>query len=78
MKYSQNMPFYFLYTMVQKKKVKNDQKLKSRVKDRPVPIFVLFWLETGSYELISYFRGPQNKITLKFDGLKTKRNFIQY
>ena len=37
--------------------------------------FSYFWLETGSYKLISQFWAPQNKIALKFEILKTKRNF---
>ena len=37
--------------------------------------FSYFSLETGSYKLIFVLRGPQNKITLKFDGLETKINF---
>ena len=37
--------------------------------------FSYFWLETGPYELIFVLSRPQNKITLKFDGLKTKVNF---
>ena len=37
--------------------------------------FSYFWLETGPYKLIFVLSRPQNKITLKFDGLKTKINF---
>ena len=38
-------------------------------------LFSYFWLETGSYELIFVLSRPQNKITLKFDDLKTKIKF---
>ena len=37
--------------------------------------FSYFDLKLVRTNLFSYFRGPQNKITLKFDGLKTKINF---
>ena len=37
--------------------------------------FLYFWVETGRTNKFSYCWGPQKKMTLKFEGLKTKRNF---
>ena len=40
--------------------------------------FRTFDLKLAHTNKFSYFREPQNKITLKFDGLKTKIIFIRY
>ena len=42
------------------------------------PFVRTFDLKLVRTKEFSYFRGPQNKITLKFDGLKTKINFRPY